>query len=224
MIPDDKLKQTVHKLAPVIGAKKARALWLKYTIAKTHEKKEKLAQKIAALGESLLNLYEEKILLPPPGKEKTVGEIKLGTVTYNDKQLHDFSIRKHDLIRHIAVFGKTGSGKTNTAFHLIKGLLQENIPFIIFDWKRNFRDLLKLPEYKGKIRFYTVGREIVPFHFNPKIGPKNCDKEAYQKKLCEIIDYPRKSVQKYFSRKQNPLLTFRREIIDYPLKGVQKYN
>ena len=189
MITDEKLKGTLDMLSPVIGTDTARGLWLRYLMAKTPEKKELIRRKISMLGESLLNLFEDKILLPPPPPEKTSGEIKIGKVTYNNKQLQDFSIEKNDLIRHVAVFGKTGSGKTNVAFHMVKQLMEQGIPFMIFDWKRNFRDLLKLPEFKGKIKFYTVGREILPFKFNPKIPPKNCDQEAYQKKLLEIIEW-----------------------------------
>lgn len=189
MIPDRELKEIVQKLEPVIGKGTARMLWIKYIMAKTPEKKDILRQRIRILAESMLDLYQDKLLLRPPEKDKASGEIKIGKVSYNNKELYDFSIKKKDLIRHVAVFGKTGSGKTNAGFHLIKGLLDENVPFMIFDWKRNFRDLLRLPEFKGKIKFYTVGREIVPFHFNPKIPPKNCDKEAYQKKLCEVVEW-----------------------------------
>ena len=137
----------------------------------------------------MLNLYKDKILFPPPNPEKTKGEIKIGKVTYNNNQLQDFSIKKQDLIRHMAIFGKTGSGKTNVAFNIIKELMEQGIPFVAFDWKRNLRDLLKIPEFKGKIKFYTVGREILPFKFNPKIPPKNCDKEAYKKKLLEVVEW-----------------------------------
>ncbi len=189
MIPDEKLKEIVWKLEVVTGEGTARALWYRYIAAKTPEKKEKFRQRIRIMGESALNLYEDKLLLKPPGKDAAQGEIPIGKVTYNKKELYDFKIGKQDLIRHVGVFGKTGSGKTNIAFHLVKGLLQEEVPFIIFDWKRNFRDLIKLPEYKGKIKFYTVGRDVLPFYWNPKTPPNNCDKEVYQKKFIEIINW-----------------------------------
>ena len=92
MITDERLKEMVHMLDPVIGEGPARALWFRYVKAKTPEKKETFRQRIRILGESLLNLYQDKLLLPPPGKEKTTGEIKIGKVVYNGKELYDFSI------------------------------------------------------------------------------------------------------------------------------------
>lgn len=189
MAEEENIREVIHQLEPVVGPRTAKALWLRYLTVKDPEKKERFTQRIKIMGEAILNLYQDKLLLPPPDKEKVDGEIPLGRVAYNGDDLHNFNIKKDDLIRHVAVFGKTGSGKTNLAFHMIKGLLDQGVPFMIFDWKRNFRDLLKIPEYKGKIKFYTVGREVLPFHFNPKNGPKNTDKEAYQKKLCEIIEW-----------------------------------
>tara|TARA_Y100000031_G_scaffold97821_1_gene107212 strand:+ start:1579 stop:2940 length:1362 start_codon:yes stop_codon:yes gene_type:complete len=189
MIPDEKLKEMARQLEPVIGFEPSRALWLRYITAKTPEKKERFRQRIRILGESMLNLYKEKILLPPPEKKAVEGEIPIGKVSYNEKELHDFKIKKQDLIRHVAVFGKTGSGKTNLAFSMIKSLLDQKTPFIVFDWKRNFRDLIKIPAFKGKIKIFTVGRDVLPFYFNPKNCPRNCDEEVYQKKFIEIINW-----------------------------------
>jgi DNA helicase HerA-like ATPase len=92
-------------------------------------------------------------------------------------------------MRHVGIFGQTGSGKTNIAFQLIQTLTEQGIPFLVFDWKRNFRDLLLKPELKDKLRIYTAGRNVAPFHFNPKNAPPNSDAESYQKKLCEIIEW-----------------------------------
>jgi energy-coupling factor transporter ATP-binding protein EcfA2 len=184
---EQEIKDALKKLEPIIGKKTVKALWYRHLMAKDWEKKEKSGQKILIMAETILSLLQEPILLPPT--EIKAGDIKIGKVTYNGKTVQEFSIQKQDLIKHVAVFGKTGCGKTNTAYQIIKGILKQDIPFFIFDWKRSFRDLLKLPEFKGKIEVYTVGREIRPFNWNTKNKPKATDEEVYTKKHLEVIEW-----------------------------------
>jgi len=40
----------------------------------------------------------------------------------------------------------------------------------VFDWKRNYRDLLSVPDCKDLLIF-TVGRDVCGFRFNPLIPP-----------------------------------------------------
>jgi len=63
--------------------------------------------------------------------------------------------------------------------------LNKKKPFLIFDWKRNYRDLLA--ERDDEMLVYTVGREAVPFSFNPLIPPEGTDPATWLKKLNEII-------------------------------------
>lgn len=187
MNPEENAKQQLKKLEPAIGIQACKALWLSLIASKDWQRKQAMLRRISVLAEASVGLYEDKTLLPPPRLQG--GEIKIGTVEYNGKPVQEFSITKQSLIRHASVFGKTGSGKTNLAFSLITQLAEQGIPFMVFDWKRNFRDMLRIPGMKDKLRIFTVGRDVSPFRFNPKSEPKNCDAEAYQKKLCEIIEW-----------------------------------
>ena len=73
---------------------------------------------------------------------------------------------KEEWVQHVGIFGRSGSGKTNAAFPVILNLLARNKPFMVFDWKRNYRDLI--PLFPGReILVFTVGRPLVPFSFNP---------------------------------------------------------
>ena len=84
MMPDDKLKETVHQLEPVIGPQ-AKMLWYKYLNAKTPERKEAWRRRIKLLAEKALDSYNDEIRLPPPTPDQTGGDYQLGLVIYPDQ-------------------------------------------------------------------------------------------------------------------------------------------
>jgi type IV secretory pathway VirB4 component len=86
----------------------------------------------------------------------------------------------------VGIFGRSGSGKTNLAYLLVLDLVKAGKPFLVFDWKRNYRDLLSLPQCKDLIVF-TVGRNVAPFRFNPLLPPPGTQATVWLKKLIEVI-------------------------------------
>jgi len=123
------------------------------------------------LAKNLGQTFEEKeVLLEPPSKQDSYGEYPLGIVYYGKEKFHWFGLREREWIQHIGIFGRSGSGKTNVAFLIVLNLLKHSKPFLVFDWKRNYRDLLSL-DYGEDILVFTVGRSISPFYFNPLILP-----------------------------------------------------
>jgi len=94
----------------------------------------------------------------------------LGFVFYGKDKYYPFGIQENEWTQHLSVFGRSGSGKSNIGFIIFLNLLQKGKPVLIFDWKRNYRDLLV--EIRNKeILVFTVGRSVTPFHFNPLIPP-----------------------------------------------------
>ena len=122
----------------------------------------------------------------PPSESAAAGEYPLGTVKYADKGLYPFGLREEEWIQHVAILGRSGAGKTNLGFMILQELKQKGKPFLLFDWKRNYRDLLSLPEFKD-VEVYTIGRNIAPFTFNPLIPPEGTNPRTWLKKLNEII-------------------------------------
>jgi hypothetical protein len=173
------------KLKPLLG-QQAENYWLAYLSADAEEKKE-IADAIQLLAVQLLGLDFDntKIHLSVPGEPIAEGEYPIGSVLYAKKSLYPFGIRESEWLQHISIFGRSGSGKTNTVIQLIKNLLSHNKPFLIFDWKRNYRDLLTFQDKKMFV--YTVGGSVSPFAFNPLIPPKDVDPDIWLKKLIEII-------------------------------------
>jgi len=179
------IDELFRKLKPVLG-KRIDQLWLEYHLnPQSHTEIEGMLHALAA--KHLDNNYEHKrVLLTPPPQELAMGEYPLGTVYYAKKLCHAFSLREDEWIQHVGIFGRTGSGKTNVGYIMVKELLNKGKPFLIFDWKRNYRDLIALPEAR-EIQIFTVGRSVSPFRFNPLIPPKGTSPTIWLKKLIEIM-------------------------------------
>jgi hypothetical protein len=124
--------------------------------------------------------------LIPPSEKQACGAYTIGSVVYASRYLYDFGLREEEWIQHVGVFGRSGAGKTNVGFVILKQLQDKGKPVLIFDWKRNYRDLLALPEFKN-LEVYTIGRNIAPFTFNPLIPPKGTNPKTWLKKLIEVI-------------------------------------
>jgi len=180
------IRQTCLRLKPILGLK-ADQIYEAYLAEDSDGKKQ-----IEQYAQLLLAKYvpqkpgQSEALLLPPSKEKAAGEYQIGTVMYADKELYPFGLKEDEWIQHLGVFGRSGAGKTNIGFLILKQLQDKGKPVLIFDWKRNYRDLLALPEFRD-IEVYTIGRNIAPFTFNPLIPPKGTNPKTWLKKLIEVI-------------------------------------
>jgi len=171
------------KLKPVLGEKIDR-LWSLYQTEDSEGKKWVHVTLLKLLAEHLGETYEgSRILMSPPPEEVSSGEYPLGRVWYGDEFRHTFGLREEEWIQHVGIFGRSGSGKTNCAFLILRALARKGKPFLVFDWKRNYRDLI--PRLPGLLVF-TVGRDVSPFRFNPLIPPPETPPRVWLKKLNEV--------------------------------------
>ena len=181
------MRDLLRKLKPVLG-KKADAMWMAHATASTPGERQEIEVAVNILASRLLDTdYEEhRVLLPPPPRDDAAGPYIVGKVMYNDKQQYPFGLRDPEWIQHVGIFGRSGAGKTNLALNIIKALLAHQKPFLIFDWKRNYRDLLTLFPQEDFLVF-TVGRNVSPIQFNPLIPPPGTRPDTWLKKLIEIM-------------------------------------
>ena len=179
------VQELCRQLKPIIGVQADR-YWLAYLSEDATGKQEmEIALQLLAARHIGADVTNPEVPLSAPHKEIAAGAYPIGDVVYSNRTLHSFGMREDEWIQHTAIFGRSGAGKTNTIFVLLESLLNQDKPFLIFDWKRNYRDLLSVR--KEEILVYTVGRKTVPFTFNPLIPPKGTDTAVWLKKLIEII-------------------------------------
>ncbi len=182
----DEVESLFRKLKPVLG-KQIDTLWLAYNTQTDSRSRAEIVGILYSLASEYLDeTYDKKLLLTLPEQEIVAGEYPLGRVIYGDREFHPFGLREEEWLRHVGIFGTTGSGKTNCSFILLWNLTRKKKPFLIFDWKRNYRDLLALKEFKD-IKVYTIGRDISSLFFNPMIPPPGTDPKSWLKKLIEVM-------------------------------------
>lgn len=183
------MNETLEKLRKLASVdNNADNLWLLYLSGEGAERKETDELLDILLHQKINKDYKEKIFLDPGNKNDCIGEYQLGNVIYPDKSYASFGIRENEWIKHMLITGMTGTGKTNLCFHILRELRKKNKPFLVFDWKRNYRDLRQLPEFKD-LKVYTIGSNISPFHFNPLIPPKNTNAGHWLVRLVDILKH-----------------------------------
>lgn len=181
------VRQTLQLLKPLYSSgerKKLDLIWAKFQASDEMEQRHmaETVRKIAV--KHGLSQVDETILLPPPDKSDSGGDIGMGKIQYLDQPLHDFKLKLSELTRHAGIFGSTGTGKTTLALNLIRELMKKKIPFIIFDWEASYRGLIKeFPE----IKVFTVGKETSPFRFNFFEMPPGIAFEEYTKNVIEVF-------------------------------------
>lgn len=189
--PMNPIEEKLRILKPILPKKQWDYLRLSYAMEKDFKKRFQIENMIDMLiAKHVPGLQMEQILLPPPEGDLLAGEYQIGRTSYPGSRNNLFAVREKEWIKHCGIFGKTGSGKTTLMVNILKELCQKDKPFLIFDYKRNYRDLLRHPDFeKQGIMIFTVGRNsVVPFQFNPKAGPDGVEEYVWIKQLAQIIE------------------------------------
>lgn len=182
----DRVRELCRKLKPIVGLRMDQLYWVYCTEDMEGKKQIEMYLEVLA-GKYLSGALDDNVIdLVPPSREQAAGPYGLGTVMYARKPLYPFGLREGEWIKHLAVFGISGAGKTNLGFEIFRQLITKGTPVLVFDWKRNYRDLLTLPEFQD-VDVYTVGRNVAPFHFNPLIPPPGTDAKTWLKQIIEVV-------------------------------------
>ena len=184
---DQHVKELCRALKPLFGAQ-VEQLYSAY-LAEDKEGRLLIENYLEVLSGKYLSagLEGPEAQLLPPDAELAQGPYALGTILYGGKPMGEFGLRENEWIQHVGIFGRTGAGKTNLGFLILQELLTKGKPVLVFDWKRNYRDLvIARPEFKD-VEVYTIGRPVSPFTFNPLIPPPGTNPKTWLKKLNEVI-------------------------------------
>jgi hypothetical protein len=182
----DHVRQLCRSLRPILGRQMDKVF--EAYCAEDDEGKRQLETYLELLSAKYLpaDLDSSQPGLIPPSRKQAYGPYTLGSVVYAGKSLYDFGLREDEWIQHVGVFGRSGAGKTNIGLAILSRLQEKQKPVLVFDWKRNYRDLLALAQFKN-VEVYTIGRNIAPFTFNPLIPPPGTNPKTWLKKLIEVI-------------------------------------
>lgn len=179
------VEELFRKLRPAVG-KRVDELWIEYQLKPQSRKVIEGLLNVLAMQYLGQGVQGGIPLLLPPDEPSARGLYPLGVVLYGNKTLHPFGLRDVEMIQHMAIFGRTGSGKTNVAHLLLRELARHKKPFMVFDWKRSYRDLLDVPGFQN-LRVFTIGRSAAPFAFNPLMPPPGTARPIWIKKLVDIM-------------------------------------
>ena len=122
-----------------------------------------------------VKLVPEFDVVPPPVAADS--SISIGNVI-DRAQVSDvrslvpvkYAVSVSDFAKHVLIAGLTGTGKTNTLFHLLMELYStKGIPFLVVEpAKAEYRTLLNSPFFNKTLRIFTPGNErISAFRLNP---------------------------------------------------------
>ncbi len=188
MAKEEEINDILRKLksqAPGI----AKPLWYLRLLSESAREKQDNESLIRLVAERQIELdYRKVIRLPPPQAKITDGEYYLGDVIYPATSYGRFGLREEELNKHILIVGMTGSGKTNLCFQLLRQLGRHGKPFLVFDWKQNYRQLRRFPEHQG-LKTLSVGAKNSPFKFNPLIPPRGVDPKHWLAMLVDVIKH-----------------------------------
>ena len=158
--------------------------WLRARDLADADTKALIEKQIVSVAYQRLGDFRKKPLLSLPPQSKARRSIRLGTILY-EADKWEFGLSRAELLRGMAIFGMSGSGKTNLTFLLLKQLLQKGIPFLFWDWKRTARHLV--PDLGNAVSVYTPGRTLSPFPFNPFIPPPGLEPTVYLNHVVDIM-------------------------------------
>jgi len=158
-------------------------VWL-YTLESNPELKEELRNEI----ESVLGVYEprlwesERPVIVAPSEDEVAGDIEIGTVFQGDIPVGNFKINKHFMVRHSALYAQTGHAKTTVLYHIQDQLINDGVPFIYFDPKKDGRALLRKFKELVVLPWYS-------FPWNPLRPPPDMPIKVWWANFSQICGY-----------------------------------
>ena len=80
----------------------------------------------------------------------------------------------------------SGSGKTTFALNILKNFIEKDKPFLVFDWKKSFRPLMK---EDPNVMCFTVGNGAISNLFKTNINrpPKGVNPKEWINTLCDLL-------------------------------------
>lgn len=187
----DLFKDLLKRLRPLYGVTVDK-LWIEYQVADVERKREIEEALLRVAVKNLgIGLGDERIVIEPPlANAVSDGDYKLGDVSYPGLDPYPCRVRRNDLLRHIFLLGPTGTGKSTFILGILRQFLSDRVPFMVFDFKRNYRCLLGA-EHKNRgpptLLVLTVGRNVAPLALNAMTPPSGVPFGEWAEALADVI-------------------------------------
>jgi hypothetical protein len=181
------LPELFKRVKPLFG-KLIDVLWIEYQTADVKRKTE-IEELLTLLTVKYIGVTvgEQRVLLEPPPKHLVGrGDYYVGNVIYPSIKAYPFMIGRDELLRHIFILGPTGTGKSTLILNFLQHFLRDGKPFMVFDFKRNYRCLLSTLGSERLIVF-TVGRATAPLRLNAMKAPPGVSFEEWVEALADVI-------------------------------------
>lgn len=136
-------------------------------------KDDELRRMFGGLGD----IFTPDPFSPNPSGEEVIGQILIGKVRQTDVP---FGLNLEELKEHTLITGRSGSGKTTIIYLIMLQLLQRGIPFLAFDFKQDYRHLLK---YKTDVHVFNWQN----LKFNPLRPPTGCDPVIWMQAFTNVF-------------------------------------
>ncbi len=177
----------IRKLAPVIGRSRSTRLLGDYNESRFSPAWRKSIEREVSQIAQDYGLDEQIILYPVPRRRDVLGDYQIGWTHYGRYPLNaSFGLREQDFIKHAGIFGATGSGKTNTAWGLVRQLCEKGKPFLILDPKGTWQGIIRTP-WARDVKVFRPGSDYAPYTFNPFTPPGEMDTETWVSEAIEVF-------------------------------------
>ena len=110
------IQKILRKLEPLIPQQVEK--WARILDTSQADVKELVERQIVHTAYETLGDFRKKYLLSLPPEQIAKGMLNLGTVLY-DSPKWPVGISSKELTQNLAIFGRSGAGKTNIAFHIL---------------------------------------------------------------------------------------------------------
>ena len=177
----------IRKLEPIIGKDQAERYFHEYNNGRFSPTLRKAVEREVRELARQYDLENQIILYPVPGRTSVRGDYSLGPCHYGKKEMNArFGLRERDFIKHIGIFGATGSGKTTTTMVLARQLCERGIPFLILDPKGTWQCIIRKPWAKN-VKVLKLGSAYAPYTFDPFMPLAGMDIDTMISEVVEVF-------------------------------------
>lgn len=172
------------RLWPVLDRNMLKDLLQVYEVTRDPERKEDMRRRIEQYVGTYLSQtrsFKHPVLAVPDNIESR-GDVRLGRVLWGDQAMHYFWVGFPELNRHMLITAAAGGGKTTLMMHLISQFMMHEIPFLITDFKQDYRHMVK--EYKELLVINWKDLRV-----NPLLPPPGVDYATWKQQVMNIFGY-----------------------------------